>query len=147
MNRREFITWVGVGGIASSLPVALAACSPKSTESESPASLSHPDGFQSVGTISELSQKGYILNKKISTSGVLVVSQSPDSKTITAVNPICTHRGCAVEWKAQEKSFVCPCHGAKFGADGNVLEEPAQKPLPTYEVKIQGDLILVKANG
>ncbi|MBD1808302.1 hypothetical protein H6F98_23020 [Microcoleus sp. FACHB-SPT15] len=51
MNRREFITWVGVGGIASSLPVALAACSPKSTESESPASPSRPDGFQSVGTI------------------------------------------------------------------------------------------------
>jgi len=147
MNRREFITWVGVGGIASSLPVALAACSPKSTESESTASPSRSDGFQSVGTISELSQKGYILNKKISTSGVLVVSQSPDSKTITAVNPICTHRGCAVEWKAQEKSFVCPCHGAKFGADGNVLEEPAQKPLPTYEVKTEGDLILVKANG
>jgi cytochrome b6-f complex iron-sulfur subunit len=146
MNRREFITWVGIGGIASSLPLALAACSPKSTESESSASPSRPDGFQSVGTTSELSKKGYILNKEISTSGVLVVSQSSDSKTITAVNPTCTHRGCTVEWKAQEKSFVCPCHGAKFSADGKVLEEPAQKPLPTYEVKTQGDLILVKTN-
>jgi cytochrome b6-f complex iron-sulfur subunit len=35
MNRREFLMWVGIGGLASSLPVALTACSPKTEKSES----------------------------------------------------------------------------------------------------------------
>jgi cytochrome b6-f complex iron-sulfur subunit len=49
-----------------------------------------------------------------------------------------------VEWKQDEKSFVCPCHGAKYSAEGKVLKEPAPKPLQTYEAKIQGDTVLVK---
>ncbi|MCA1991826.1 MAG: cytochrome B6, partial [Coleofasciculus sp. S288] len=60
MNRREFLGWVGVGGIASYLPIALAACSPKVAESESPTSPPRTDGFQSVGTVAELDKSGQI---------------------------------------------------------------------------------------
>ncbi|MFM5891932.1 MAG: cytochrome B6, partial [Dolichospermum sp.] len=31
MKRRDFINWVGLGFLASSLPVAIAACSPETT--------------------------------------------------------------------------------------------------------------------
>ncbi len=145
MNRREFLMWVGIGGVASSLPVALVACSPKAEKSQSPTIPTRADGFQRVGTIAEL-QKGSILKKDFSSNGsVLVVSNPANSKTVLAVNPICTHKGCAVEWKADEKSFICPCHDAKFSADGKVLKGPANKPLATYEAKTEGDAILVKA--
>jgi cytochrome b6-f complex iron-sulfur subunit len=156
MNRREFITWVGVGSIASSLPLALAACSPKTTESssepqsqsssqsQSSASPSRADGFQSVGKVEELKQKGQILNDKFPAGSILVVSNPANSKTITAVNPICPHRGCTVEWKAAQKAFVCPCHNAQFSTSGKVLKGPADKPLSTYEAKVEGDSILAK---
>ncbi|MGC1396317.1 MAG: ubiquinol-cytochrome c reductase iron-sulfur subunit [Coleofasciculaceae cyanobacterium] len=144
MNRREFLMWVGVGGVAGSLPVALVACNPKSEKSESAASPPNAEGFQSVGTVAELNQKGQIFKKEFAKGGLIVVSNPTDAKTILAVNPTCTHQGCTVEWKQDEKSFVCPCHGAKYSAQGKVLREPALQPLQTYEAKIQGDTVLVK---
>lgn len=136
--------WVGIGGLASSLPVALAACSPKTEKSESPAMQKRADGFQSVGTVAELNQKGQLLNKQFAGGSVLVVSNPANPKTITAVNPICTHKGCTIEWKAARNAFVCPCHKAEFSLDGKVLQGPAKKSLPTYSAKIEGDAILVK---
>jgi len=146
MNRREFISWVGVGGIASSLPIAIAACSPKieNTASQSAVPPSPSDGFQVVGTVADLDKNGQILNKQSSDAPVLVVRNLADSKTVMAVNATCTHQGCTLDWKADQKVFLCPCHKAKFAPDGKVLQGPAQKPLPTYEVKLEGDSILVK---
>lgn len=137
--------WVGIGGLASSLPVALAACSPKTEKSESSTMPKRADGFQSVGTVAELNQKGQILNKQFAGGSVLVVSNPANPKTMTAVNPICTHKGCTIEWKADKKAFVCPCHQAEFSLDGKVLQGPAKKALSTYSAKIEGDVVLVKA--
>lgn len=144
MNRREFMMWVGIGGIASSLPVAIAACTPQSEKSQAPATPRRTDGFQSIGTVAELNQKGQILNKEFAGSSVLVVSNPANSKAITAVNPTCTHKGCTVEWKADKKAFFCPCHDAQYSPDGKVLKGPAEKSLATYDAKIEGDAVLVK---
>jgi cytochrome b6-f complex iron-sulfur subunit len=145
MNRREFLMWVGIGGLASSLPVALAACSPKTEKSQSSTMPKRADGFQSVGTVAELNQKGQLLNKQFAGGSVLVVSNPANPKTITAVNPICTHKGCTIEWKAAKNAFVCPCHKAEFSLDGKVLQGPAKKSLSTYNAKIEADSVLVKA--
>lgn len=143
MDRRTFLSWVGIGWIATSLPVAIAACgrepeSAQNTSTETTASPPQGDGFQTLGTAAELEQQGQILNKQLS---VLVVETD---STLSAVNPTCTHRGCTVEWQADQKMFVCPCHGAKYGPKGTVTSGPATKPLKTYEAKLEGDAVLVK---
>lgn len=145
MNRREFLMWVGIGGLASSLPVAIAACSPQAKKAEPSASSTRPDGFQSIGNVAELNQKGHI-SRELAAGPLLVISNPANSKTLSAVNPTCTHKGCTVEWKAAQKAFVCPCHGAKYSSDGKVLKGPAEKPLSTYQAKIEGDSILVKGS-
>jgi cytochrome b6-f complex iron-sulfur subunit len=140
MDRREFLGWVGVGAIASSLPVAIAACSRQNATSSS----ARADGFESVGSIAQLDQNGQILSKQVSGTQVLVVRNPDNPNTISAVNPTCTHAGCTVNWDAKQNLFACPCHGSQFASDGKVRQGPAEEPLATYEAKLEGDAILIK---
>jgi cytochrome b6-f complex iron-sulfur subunit len=143
MKRREFINWVGLGCLASSLPVALAACSPETTTTAS--STPATKDWQKVGTIAELDKTGQLSVQDSPVGAVLVVGTSQAAKNLIAVNPTCTHKGCTVAWKVNKNQFVCPCHDAEFGGDGKVQEGPAEKPLKTYLAKIEGDSVLVKA--
>lgn len=139
MNRRAFINWVGVGWLASSLPVAIAACSSQTTQAES---TNNKGGFKTVGTVAQLDKDSQLLNKNSPVGAVLVVRTNSGSK-LSAVNPSCTHAGCPVGWQAKSQKFVCPCHGSEFGTDGKVLKSPASKPLKTYQAKIEGNSVLV----
>jgi cytochrome b6-f complex iron-sulfur subunit len=144
MERRAFLTWVGVGWVASSLPIALAACDSKTTQTSlasQPQSASS-GGYKPVGSVSELDKNGYLLSKRSPVGPVLLVRAS--AKNLVAVNPTCTHRGCTVAWVAQQNKFYCPCHSAEYAPDGKVIKGPATRPLKTYAAKIENDSILVK---
>ena len=51
-----------------------------------------------------------------------------------AVSLRCTHLGCLLRFNSAETSWDCPCHGSRFGVDGEVLEGPAVSPLDPREV-------------
>jgi Rieske Fe-S protein len=57
-----------------------------------------------------------------------------DAGTLHAVSATCTHLGCLVSWNGAERSWDCPCHGSRFGIDGDVLHAPATKPLERIEL-------------
>ena len=40
--------------------------------------------------------------------------------------PRCTHMGCKLHWNPSEHSWDCACHGSRFEADGNILNNPAK---------------------
>ena len=44
---------------------------------------------------------------------------------LTPTKPRCPHLGCALKWNRQERSWDCPCHGSRFSADGELLNNPA----------------------
>jgi cytochrome b6-f complex iron-sulfur subunit len=139
MKRREFVGLVGVGGMVSALP----ACGPQTASPESPAPVAsspRSDGFEVAGSLADLDQTGQLLNEKMAIGKVLVVR---NGEQLIAVDPACTHAGCAVTWNA-DQTFVCPCHDSKFAADGKVTQGPASKPLGLYTAKIEGDAVLVK---
>ncbi|MBG1244800.1 QcrA and Rieske domain-containing protein [Nostoc sp. NZL] len=135
MKRRDFINWVGLGGIASSLPIAIAACSSGTT--------SATGDWQTVGTSAELDKTGQLLAKNSPAGPVLVVGTSKNAN-LTAVNPTCAHANCTVAWQAEAKKFACPCHGSEFGIDGKVQKGPATEALKTYAAKIEGNSVVVK---
>jgi glycine/D-amino acid oxidase-like deaminating enzyme/nitrite reductase/ring-hydroxylating ferredoxin subunit len=48
---------------------------------------------------------------------------------IHALHTLCTHLKCEVKWNGAERSWDCPCHGARYDIDGNVLNGPADRGL------------------
>ncbi len=52
-----------------------------------------------------------------------------ESGKVYALNPVCTHAKCVVGWNSAEKSWDCPCHGARYDLNGNVLTGPARRGL------------------
>jgi glycine/D-amino acid oxidase-like deaminating enzyme/nitrite reductase/ring-hydroxylating ferredoxin subunit len=68
----------------------------------------------------------------------LAIYKSEEGK-VHALNPVCTHAKCVVGWNSAEKSWDCPCHGARYSVDGKVLTGPASKDLEAVQLI---DLIL-----
>ena len=150
MKRRSFLSWFSLGWIVSSLPVAIAACSPTSPETGSSQTQRSPteptrrnDGFDVIGTVTDLDRDGQLENR-IGGVKVGVIRNPSDPQELFAFDLACTHTGCGVNWNASENQFLCPCHGSKFTVDGSVTVGPAKRPLERYEAKIEGDTVLAK---
>jgi glycine/D-amino acid oxidase-like deaminating enzyme/nitrite reductase/ring-hydroxylating ferredoxin subunit len=61
--------------------------------------------------------------------GLAAVYRDPEGR-VHAHSARCTHLGCIVRWNSAERSWDCPCHGSRFGAEaGEVLQGPAVRPL------------------
>ena len=138
MNRREFVSWVSVSAIITSV----VGCSTQESNSDPqaiPESLQRSDGFLVVGTIAELEENSSLTSDVAS----VIVIRSP-SNDLIALGRTCPHQGCAVSLTESRERLSCPCHGAEFTIRGELLQGPATSPLPTYEVKTEGDQVLVK---
>lgn len=61
-----------------------------------------------------------------------------------ALSATCTHmQVCQLEWKAERRQLVCPCHGGAFDVHGNVVHGPPSIPLASFPVEeIRGQLYI-----
>lgn len=147
MERRTFLSWFGLGLVATSFPAALAACGRQSSAPSAPTPNNAPaptpapastDGFTRVGTMAELQEKRGIL-AKIGDRQVLVAQGGTG---LVAVDPVCPHKQCTVNPQGEE--LVCPCHDARFKLDGSVAKGPADKALQVFTAKEENGEILVR---
>jgi len=74
-------------------------------------------------------------------SNAWVVKMAGDE--VVAFSPQCPHLGCAVHWVAKKNEFLCPCHASTFSIEGQVLTGPAPRALDRFEVKVEGDKLLL----
>lgn len=68
-------------------------------------------------------------------------SEAPDDLLI--LNSKCTHLACTVNWSETDQVYLCPCHDAKFGGRGEVLDGPPPRPLEVFnEFRVTDDGVL-----
>ena len=52
-----------------------------------------------------------------------------DKGKVHSMSATCPHMGGVVRWNPGEQTWDCPCHGSRFGCEGNVLHGPAVEGL------------------
>ena len=66
---------------------------------------------------------------------------------VYAIHDICTHEEAYLtdgDFEPEELEVECPLHGSRFNvATGEVRILPATRPVAAYDVKVEGELVLV----
>jgi glycine/D-amino acid oxidase-like deaminating enzyme/nitrite reductase/ring-hydroxylating ferredoxin subunit len=73
--------------------------------------------------------------KVVEVDGQKIAAYRDDKGEIFTLSLVCTHAGCIVNWNGEEKSWDCPCHGARYAINGEVLTGPATRPLAKIDLE------------
>ena len=72
--------------------------------------------------------------------GVVYLRRTGENK-VEAMNVVCPHLGCFVDYLPREKAFACPCHNSKFALDGTIADpkSPSPRPLDALGVEVRNE--------
>ena len=99
--------------------------------------------FEQVALVSELVE-GRITQRILGTGEAICLVLHEGS--ISALSDICTHQHFAMSQGdlLHDGTIQCAWHGARFDCrTGEVKQIPATSPLPVYEVRVEGDRVLI----
>ena len=136
MDRRTFLSQVGIGAAAVLMPACLGGLAGCSKSSTTPATTTAIDFTLNVSSGALASNGGYLVN-----NGVIVARTM--SGTYIAVSASCTHQGTNVGYNSSSNDFVCPSHGAVFSSTGAVMQGPAATNLTKYNTTLTGTSLRV----
>jgi len=62
-------------------------------------------------------------------------------KTVQAINVVCPHAGCFVNYQPDARQYLCPCHNSSFTLEGAIKDKssPSPRPLDEMIVEIRND--------
>ena len=100
--------------------------------------------FVKVAEVSEVAP-GKMIMMKLGRDQVLLANVGG---TVYAINNMCSHKmGRLAKGRLDDVEVVCPFHQARFSVvTGEALTSPATKSVQTYEVRISGNEILIRAS-
>jgi len=98
--------------------------------------------FMTVAKTSDL-EKGELRRFDVAGTPVAVADVRG---SLYAFGNTCTHQGCSLaEGQLDGTTVTCPCHGSRFDVtSGAVLRGPAQEPVATYSVRVEGKGIQIR---
>jgi menaquinol-cytochrome c reductase iron-sulfur subunit len=64
---------------------------------------------------------------------------------VSALNVVCPHAGCFVDFIAEKKCYLCPCHNSSFALDGGINDKksPSPRGLDPLKVEMRGNEVWV----
>ena len=99
--------------------------------------------FETVASISDLTE-GTVLQRVRSTGDAVCLVRYHNE--ISALSDICTHQHFSMSLGdlLEDGTLQCAWHGARYDCrTGEVKQVPATSPLPVFQVRLDGDRILV----
>ncbi len=128
MDRKDFLSQVGVGAAAILIPACIGGLASCKKTSSTPQNV---DFTLDVSSGSLTSDGGFLVS-----NGVVVARVN--SSTFIAVSAACTHEGTTVNYVANSNKFHCPNHGAEYNSTGVVTQGPATQNLKKYNAVLTG---------
>jgi 3-phenylpropionate/trans-cinnamate dioxygenase ferredoxin subunit len=99
--------------------------------------------FEAVATVAELAEGAILQRVRAMGDAVCLVRQNGE---ISALSDICTHQHFSMSQGdlLADGTLQCAWHGARYDCrTGEVRQVPAINPLPVFQVRLEGDTILV----
>jgi len=103
------------------------------------------DVFEALATVAELGEGTVLARVKSTGEAICLIRHRGE---VSAVSGICTHEHFSMAQSdlLPDGTLQCAWHGARFDRrTGEVKQVPATAPLPIYQVRIEGERIMVGA--
>lgn len=137
MNRREILEWLS-RGIATTIAAVVALPGVRFLSGSAPSVTASASDFRRVKRLVDLpidrpvmipiigrKRDAWVQSEEEIVGRVWLVRRNPastaetsDEPVVRAFNSVCPHMGCQIQAQASSRGFVCPCHRASFGLDG-----------------------------
>ena len=136
MERREFLSIIGIGGVALACSYCLSGCQKNDALTNAPANVDFTLDLADPANSALNGIGGYLYK-----NGVIVARVV--SGAFVALSLTCTHAGGTVYYDPGSNRFHCPVHGSNFATDGSVVTGPASSPLARYNTTLSGTSLRV----
>jgi 3-phenylpropionate/trans-cinnamate dioxygenase ferredoxin component len=106
-------------------------------------SLEPSSEFEAVASVGEISERTTLQRVRSGGDAVCLVRYNGE---ISALSDICTHQHFSMSLGdvLGDGTLQCAWHGARYDCrTGEVKQDPATSPLPVFQVRLEGDKILV----
>jgi|DEB19_MinimDraft_3_1074340.scaffolds.fasta_scaffold97846_2 cytochrome b6-f complex iron-sulfur subunit len=134
MDRKEFLSQLGIGSAAALAITCLQACSKNGMGGGS--SVDFTIDLNSSQFSALKNKGGYVV-----TQGIIVAYTL--SGTYIAVSSRCPHEGVTVGYSSSNNQFVCTAHNSYFSSTGSRISGPANTGLTQYQTSLSGTTLRV----
>jgi len=66
-----------------------------------------------------------------------VYLQRVGENKVRALNVVCPHAGCFVDYRPANGNYFCPCHNSSFALDGKILDPKSPSPRGLDELPVE----------
>ena len=77
--------------------------------------------------------------------GAVYLRRAGENK-VEALNVVCPHAGCFIDFRDNTKKFFCPCHNSSFELSGKISDasSPSPRGMDTLDVELKGNEVWVQ---
>ena len=138
MDRKEFLSQIGLGAAGMVLFGCLGGCEKENGVPSAPKNVNITLDLTASANADLLTAGGHIY-----TNGI-IVAQATNGDYL-AVSQACTHEGYTVEFDSASTRFHCKLHNSWFSSTGSVISGQASSSLTQYTVTKTGNTLTIKS--